>query len=455
MKITKFATSKWMGAPDCEIKPSALTIVSGRNGSGKTSIIESLRYCIGSGHDPSVIRVGEEAATVEIRTDDDTVIKCRVTAKSTTRTITDSQGRKITRSAEYIASIVNALSLDPVAFLDMPPKQQVTTLLHAIPSRLTAQDLAFLPVKVMAGVNLDRHALEVLGDSKHGITGALYQERAEINRLAKDKRATATEMRRNLPEAPAEGNWDQELASVMGELKALQTGTKQRILGVEADARTAVESARDLAQAKKDEIREQAEREIQRVRDEAAARMDRIETERLAVAHKADESRQAALAAIDAEYQPRFRVLNEQIAKAKTMVEAHAKAEQTRTFIDSQESEARKLEADSDKLTKALEKIDGLKARLASELPVPGLEIGEDGLTLGGVPFARVNKARRIQVALSIAKLQSGELPLICIDDLEHLDAESMEAFRQAAEASGLQFVAARVTDADLAVLNA
>ncbi len=161
-----------------------------------------------------------------------------------------------------------------------------------------------------------------------------------------------------------------------------------------------------------------------------------------------------AVKAVEVETRPQFQVLTAQMAEARTMIEQHARAARTREFISSQTEEASAADKKAQQLTAILDKLDVLKQSLASALPVPGLELTADGLTLDGVPFQRVNKAKQIQVAVSIAKLQAGELGLIVIDDLEHLDSESFAAFRDAAEASGLQFVAARVADSELEVTN-
>jgi DNA repair ATPase RecN len=449
MKIKKFSTLNWMGAPDAEYKPGALTILSGKNGSGKTSIVAALQYAVGSGHDPSVIRVGAEVAKVEIQTDDDTTIKIRVTPKSTTRDITDAKGRKITRQAEFIKSIVSSLSLDPVALLSMPPREQMNAIIAAAPLRVTVQDLTFVPVKALEGISLDAHALEVLEQIRKHI----YDDRTGINRVFKDKNATIEEMKRALPEDAPEGNWDDVLKRSTQSFQAVQKEKQKRALCIIDDARKAEEAQAELFRAKRESIKEQAQTAIDKIRTDSEISIQKHQAERdhklAAIANDKD----GALKAAEAEYQPKIIALTTQAAHARAMAEQHAKAESTREFIALQEQQAKQAEQNAEKLTGVLGKLESLKKTLASSLPVPGLEITEAGLTLDGIPFQRVNKAKQIQVALTLAKLQAGELGLIVIDDMEHLDSKSFEAFRQAAEASGLQFVAARVTDDELTVL--
>ena len=462
MKIKRFATKNWMGAPDCTIDPGTLTIVSGRNGSGKTSLIEALRYCIGSGHDPSAVKVGQEAATVEILTDDGTTIKTRVTAKGTTRTITDSQGRKITRSAEWINSVINSLTLDPIRFLDQTPKEQTASILAAIPLRITAKDLEFMPLSALKDPDLDRHALTVLAD----IRADLYEQRTGCNRIAKEKRATASQMTQTLPpDAPSGKNWDDEFKRLFSENKRLNEDLKSRSDAIRADAATAIESQYGIFQAQKDGVLEELAAELDRRRKEfeegvkkitadSQIEIGRCEALRDKAITEAGHHRDEGLGAVESELRPQINQVLADGREAKGMLEQSAKAETTRQFIASQNAEAQTMEAKSEALTTAINKIEALKTRLASELPIPGLEITADGLTLDGVPFQRVNLAKQFMVSMSVGKLQAGEFGLMLADNIEHLDAKSRAAFKEGAQLCGLQVIAACVDDAELKVIN-
>jgi DNA repair exonuclease SbcCD ATPase subunit len=460
MKIKSFTTKNWMGAPDGTIEPGTLTIFSGRNGSGKTSKIEALRYCVGSGHDPSVIRVGQDSAEVEIKTDDGNTLKVVVNQKRTTRAITDAKGKKA--GAEFIHTLVSELSVDPIRFLDMAPKEQLSALLAAIPLRVTVQDLAFMPVDHLRGKNLDQHALTVLAD----IRKDLYEERTGVNRVAKEKRITASQMTATLPpEAPAGKNWKGEFDRLFTENKRLNEELKSRSDAIRDDANSAVESQRGLCQAKKDAINEGFNTEISRYRADLEAAIAKLrkgfeieislcESQRDTVISASENNRNEALASLESELRPRINQVLTDGREAKTMFEQTAKAETTRTFVATLKGDADVLDSKGNALTAAIDKVDALKVKLASELPIPGLEITPDGLTLDGIPFARVNKAKQIQVALSVAKLQAGEFGLVVLDDCEHLDTKSLASFEEAAQLSGLQFVAARVTDSELEVAN-
>jgi hypothetical protein len=214
-----------MGLEALDLEPGAVTLISGKNGSGKSSIVEGFKYLCASGHDPSVIKKGAEAAEVKFETDDGTVIRVRVTQKSTTRDIRDAQGRKITKTAEYLHSIIESLTLDPAAFLRLNEKGQVQAFLEAVQMRVSADDLRFVPVRFLAGKDLDQHALQVIGDKSRGVYKDLYEERTAANRKAKESRVYADQLRKTLPDSPPEGNWDERLQSLTEERLDLQTAT--------------------------------------------------------------------------------------------------------------------------------------------------------------------------------------------------------------------------------------
>ncbi|HSW40817.1 MAG TPA: hypothetical protein VLL97_15145, partial [Acidobacteriota bacterium] len=106
-------------------------------------------------------------------------------------------------------------------------------------------------------------------------------------------------------------------------------------------------------------------------------------------------------------------------------------------------------------LTHTLGQLEILKANLLETLPIQGLEIKDGDIHVGGIPFDRVNTAERVRLAIEVAKLRAGTLPLVCVDGLECLDPETFEAFKAEAMQSGLQFVVSRVTHGPLSIETA
>jgi recombinational DNA repair ATPase RecF len=73
-----------MGISELEFQPGAVTVISGGNASGKSSVIEAITAVKNGGHDPTLLRIGEEEGEVLFLLSDGTEIRERITqAKST------------------------------------------------------------------------------------------------------------------------------------------------------------------------------------------------------------------------------------------------------------------------------------------------------------------------------------------------------------------------------------
>ena len=74
MKVTSISIENVMGVERLAFAPGVLTLVEGRNGAGKTSILEAVRSALRGGHDPSLLRAGAERGSVRLVVEDGTVI---------------------------------------------------------------------------------------------------------------------------------------------------------------------------------------------------------------------------------------------------------------------------------------------------------------------------------------------------------------------------------------------
>src|SRR4051794_15212105 len=82
MKIQHVKISNILGIKDLEFDPSTgFNEIVGKNGEGKTSVIESIKEAIKGGHDATLLRNGEEKGEIVLVLDDEhTSIRRRVSA---------------------------------------------------------------------------------------------------------------------------------------------------------------------------------------------------------------------------------------------------------------------------------------------------------------------------------------------------------------------------------------
>jgi hypothetical protein len=85
------------------------------------------------------------------------------------------------------------------------------------------------------------------------------------------------------------------------------------------------------------------------------------------------------------------------------------------------------------------------KALHEAKLPIEGLAIDGDQVTVGGIPIDQLSTEEQIRITLSIARAMAKELPLVCIDGVERLDEEHFAEFTKQATSDGFQYFVTRV----------
>lgn len=448
MKVQKIKIQNILGIEALEIQPGSITEITGANGSGKTSCLDAIRAALGAGHDATLLRQGEEKGRVVLLLDDGTEIERSITPDTTNISVKHPDYGKISKPAAYIKKLADALSLNPVAFLTAGKKDRVNQLLQAIPMQVTAEQLKFVPTIALSDIDLDKHALEVLGT----VGKSIFDFRTGVNRAEKEKRSTVNQLTETLPEDAPEGDWNETFDNLNSELRDLQTSTGERLQVIDRETKDAKRAAAKQAEAHINNVKKELEEAIEKLRADANIEIERTREECTEAFEKAEAQFKEQRNAEELAYRPKESELKEKIGQAKAMIEQHTKAESTRNFIKQTTAEADKLEAESTKLTHALGQLEILKSELLESLPIQGVSIQDGDIYVDGIVFDRVNESRRIRLAIEIAKLRAGELGLVAVDGLERLDPESYKIFKAEAAKTDLQFVVAKVTDGPLTI---
>ena len=376
--------------------------VTGDNGEGKTSTLDAIWAALGGKDalpaDP--VRHGAERAEIVVALDGGRYTITRTItgkgkeAKSSLRIV--GPDGPVAAPQTWLDALVSGRFLDPVAFLARDAKAQRQILL------------------ALVGVDVDAIDAE---------RKTVFDARTVINRDAKAAAArrdaigapppapTAT---RPVAEIQTEGD---KIAAQLAEAAAVRA--------------TAAQAAKALEARKADRARWARELERLRVEVERAERELAAADQAIAAAETpAPEVDTALLEARRAELRAEFTAAN-----ARAAWEAAAKAHAAQ--LDRADAEVLRLQAEADAKTVALAEIDARKAKLlaAAEMPVPGLEVGDDGLLLGGVPFGQASQAERLRCALAIAMRQSPKFRDVWVRDGALLDDDGVEIVREVAAA--------------------
>lgn len=421
MKIIQLTAENVKKLKIVDITPNGnLVQVTGKNGSGKTSVLDSIWWALsgaGSIQDEPVHR-GEEKARIRLNLGELIVERTFTAAGTTAIKVYDPTGspagtpdKKLPEKRspqEVLDSLMGELSFDPLAFSRMKPKEQLAELQR------------------IADVTIDFDALKSANDAD-------FEARTKINRDAKSKRtqAEAITIPADLPAKPID---ESGLLDELQKAAEHNTTIETRKANREQARRDAVDKHAEASrlQSQAEALREQA-----RVRaGELRRQLEEYERDSEAKAKAIDEQSRVTTEAADAlgkklanaEDLPTPIDLNDLRSKlntAKTTNAAIAQRQQRDKIL----AEAIALEKQSQQLTDQMaarekQKTDAIKA---AKMPVDGLGFGAGFVTYNGLPFSQASDAEALRVSVAIAMATNAKLRVIRIRDGSLLDEDGMK----------------------------
>lgn len=438
MHIQKLTISNILGIEHLELDAGQYNLISGRNGQGKTSILEAIKETLKAGHDATLLRKGAEQGEVVLVLDDGTSVRRRVKAeKSDTQVKVD--GKLAAKPVDLLRQLADLTSINPVAFLRAGKKERATVLLETMPLRADEDKLAELAC-VQLEMPEGTHALQVIEAYRKQV----YDDRTGTNRAVREKESTINQLQAAMPDAPGgvEGSEDElrEQVNAAAKVRDDKLGKiTTKLTGIQETGRETIQSINDKLAADIEALRQAAQKEIE------AARATVAENETKAA---------AARAKANDDYSAATTPLNAAIAAIVANRDAAAKRQATLETIKRMEQELDDLQQDAARQTEALDAIDEYKGDLLASLPVPGLEVRDGDIYRDGVQFDRLNTAQQVGIAIEIAKLRAGKLGVICLDGAELLDEESLQSIKEQAADSGLQLFVSRVNNEEMQIIS-
>lgn len=418
MKIQRIEVQNIKHVEFWELRPRTLNVISGANGTGKTSRLDALRAVFAGGTDPEWLRKGCKEGHVIVELDTGATIKKRLWIKrngeiTSELVITDPEGLPVPAPQTFVDQLAGILAVDPVRLLQMPPKKFAEELLKILPIRFLREQIGncgYLP---------DTNATDSYSlDDVVAMRKKLYDSRRAANLKAEDANATATQLARSLPPED-DGDPREQLATWRGEADAI----RKRVQAGKDEIR---ESLRLQIEA----IRKQADKDVEALREAATASVEEIER----------------ITAGD------LKAALESVAAIEERAAAYQRAAGAREQVDVFRAKSREAALDASRLDTALEKLDALKSSKLSDLPVAGLTYENGEFLVDGISWPHCNTARRVEIGLQIAAAMEPDLRFLVLDDCEHLDSEGWAALESGAAAMGYQVAATRVTDEPLKV---
>lgn len=395
VKITKFEMENVKSIRAVEYEPSqnGLTVIGGKNGQGKTSILDSIAWALGGKkfEPTSAMRDGSNVPP-ELKVELSNGIVVTRKGPNSTLKVLDPSGQK--GGQALLDEFIGQLSINLPKFMNMNDKEKAKELLKLLGIesellKLEAKEQETYAERHQVGklANSKAHHAEELpsyGDAPSEPISAseLIQEQQEIFK----KNAENKRIRENKEQVK------QQVALVSEEIEMLQAKLNEA-MEKQGDLLIALEEAEGRAQNLQDLPTDEIEQKLRDIDD-----------------------------------------INRKVRANQAKHEAII--------------EAAELKEDYKRLTDVLEEIREEKNNLLKsvEMPLQGLSIYEGALTYNEKAWDCMSGSEQLKVATAIVRALNPKCGFVLVDKLEQMDMDTMKEFGEWAEQEGLQLIATRVT---------
>lgn len=391
IKINKLEIEnvKRVKAVSLEPTQNGLTVIGGRNGQGKTSILDSIAWALGGNkYKPSQPHREGSVLPPNLQISLSNGLEIKRDGKNSDLKVIDPSGQKA--GQKLLDSFVEEFALNLPKFMESSNADKARTLLQIIG---VGDKLAEFEKKEQE----------------------LYNERLVIGRVADQKKKFAAEMT-YFQEAP------KELISVSELIQE-----QQAILAKNAENERLRGQRDNLKQRQAD-----LDSEIARLIEEKAKVDQQLEIAEKDALDLHDES-------------------TEQLEYSISNTEEINRKVRANLDKDKAEQDAQVEKEKYDNLSAQIDRIRLDKNQLLedADLPLPGLSVAEGELLYKGQRWDNMSGAEQLKVSTAIVRKLNPECGFILIDKLEQMDLDTLKEFGQWLEQEQLQAIATRVSTGD------
>jgi hypothetical protein len=437
-------------------------VISGRNTAGKTSAIEALWAAIkgvSKREVPEPIRHGASKASITADVGE-YVITRHWTDSGTRLVVKCADGSRVNQAQDLLNGLLSSLSLDPVAFREQRPQDQVDAVLElagVAPQVDKVAKIAGERLPVHDGESASTYLERLSADER----GEFYIRRREAHRVTLQKEAAMQEGRKSLEALGGplrDGDCILQASKILEQIEELSAVAIKRndlnavALDATRELRQATEKLADLQNRKADKIKaiDAVKLELQKLERECAEINARIVKGGECIAEMRTEEEQAIGAAAAIENpEPQIAELRAKVRQSEVNNQTIGKRQLAQEQLQRLGGEYEGAMAEHSRLDTILANLRDLRAHLLDDvdLGVPGLSIGDGGLRLNDVPFVQASTAEKLTISCAMAFRQNPRLKLCRVDNAEHLDTEHRLLLLNLATAKGWQVIMAAVSN--------
>lgn len=469
MKATKIKIRNLFGIQETELDGRSVEL-TGKNGTGKTSVIDAIKYALTNGSDREyIIKQGETEGEILIETDTGLrVDRKKRTTKADYKSVKDGN-REVSGPESLLRTLFTPLQLDPVAFISMDKKEQNRLILDLIEFDWDLNWIKEQFGEIPPDVDYEQNILQVLNDIQ-AENGYYFQTRQGINRDLRNKKAFVEEIAETIPADYDAERWEhydlgdayrrieqaRETNSRIERAKIFRDSYNNKVRGYEAEKEISISTEQDKIASERDSLTSLIERlkgEI-KVAESKLAGLDGSLKDKIALAESQFKEKVAKLDS-DMTVADKYADMDP--------VDCSADEAEVRTAEDMKrhlnefarmqtlQQECDDLAEQSKALTEKIELARNLPGQILEEasLPVEGLTV-ENGIPMiNGLPISNLSEGEKLALCVDVALSKPNNLQIILIDGAERLSDTNRKKLYKKCKDHGLQFIATRTTNDD------
>ena len=384
---------KRVKAVKLEPTPNGLTVIGGRNGQGKTSVLDAIAWALGGDKfKPSTPEREGSMVPPALKVVLSNGLIVERAGKNSSLKVSDANGNKA--GQQLLNEFIEQLALNLPKFMAASSKEKASILLQII------------------GVEDQLLELETKENQ-------LYNRRTEIGRIADQKKKFAAEMV-SYPEAPKELVGAAELIKKQQDILARNGENARKRQQVTEIGRNV-----EFLKAKLDRLTE----ELRQINDTYQIALSDLAIASKSAENLADESTAELEASIT------------NIDTINIKVRANYDKEKAEIDADDYTKQYNELTAQIDEIRQV--KTDLLNH---ANLPLPELSVENGELTYKGYKWDNMSGSEQLKIATAIVRKLNPNCGFVLMDKLEQMDTETMKEFGIWLETEGLQVIATRVS---------
>lgn len=474
-KITKIRIRNLFGIKEYEADGKSVELI-GKNGSGKTSVIDAIKYALTNKSDRDyIVRNGETEGEILIEADNGLRINRKSRTQQADYKSVKRNGVEIGSPEAFLKDIFTPLQLSPIEFMAMDKKQQNAIILDMIEYDWNLQTIKEWFGEIVPDINYEQNILQVLNDIQSD-KGYYYLKRQDINRDIRNKRAFIEEIAETIPAGYEAEKWEKaNLSEIYTEIERIrkENATIEKAVRLVESRNNKVrsfEAEKEIALASLDREFDTRSNQIDNDIVKLEAQIKNLKTEKSGLAEKKLDKQKliesdysTKVAEYDAQVKEYRHYMGKEIRSTTDLSEKAALVEKMKSHINeyhrmlSLQDEVEGLVADSEALTRKIEKARTLPGDIleTAVIPIEGLSV-KDGIPLiNGLPISNLSDGEKLDLCIDVAIQKPNGLQIILIDGVEKLSTGLRIKLYEKCKSKGLQFIATRTTDdEDLTVVE-